>query len=338
MEERAVQKVSGQPNKAQILDRIRGVIFGAACANSLGGSCIGLNYKDIVTSAGISRLRDYAPGLSKSALPNHQAGDVLADTYLALTVAESLIATRGKLDETDLRRRIGTLLEDEKFLKSAPGAPCLATLRRMADATEPFQEGIEAIHANVAARAYPAGCLPGPSKSDEPADVAAKQSSLSQGDKRSLSAAAVVADSVHFFIKGGRLDNEAEVRTYVKREFEIANRYDERFAESWDDVAPDLNYTSPADDLPYSLINVESSVNELVPTAVGIFLIFRHSLEEAVCAAARSGGDTDTVAAIVGALSGAYHGASSIPERWLAGIAERQRLESVAEGLANLWQ
>jgi ADP-ribosylglycohydrolase len=147
----------------------------------------------------------------------------------------------------------------------------------------------------------------------------------------------VVADSVHYFISGGRLDTEDQVRAYVKREFEVANRFDPRFAESWDDVAPDLDYTKPAEDLPYSLVNVESNVNELVPTAVGIFLIFRHSLEEAVCAAARSGGDTDTVAILVGALSGAYHGAANVPERWLKGVAMKEKLEALAQGLANLW-
>ena len=111
----------------------------------------------------------------------------------------------------------------------------------------------------------------------------------------------------------------------------------EGIADYWDDVAPDLDYSTPAEELPYSLINVDSDVNEAVPTAVGIFLIFRHNLEEAVAAAASSGGDTDTVAAIVGALSGAYHGASAIPERWLNGISHRDRLEQVADQLIALW-
>ncbi|HEY9714615.1 MAG TPA: ADP-ribosylglycohydrolase family protein, partial [Chroococcales cyanobacterium] len=91
------------------------------------------------------------------------------------------------------------------------------------------------------------------------------------------------------------------------------------------------------EDLPYSLINVESTVTELVPTAVGIFLIFRHSAEEAIIQAARSGGDTDTVATVVGAISGACHGASKLPERWFEKIGQRERLEAVAQGLIDLW-
>jgi ADP-ribosylglycohydrolase len=337
VEDKTMQKLSPEINKTEIRDRVRGAILGAACANSLGASCIGINYKDIVTTAAISGLRDYTPGLSKSARPDHKPGEILVDALLALSLAESLIANGGKFKAEDLKKRYSVLLENEEFLKASPGAVCLAEMRRMADNLEPFDAGPEALHANAAARAFPAGCLPGPPKTDEAADVAAKQAALTHGDKRSLSAAAVVADSVHFFIAGNRLTNEGEVREYVKREFEVANRFDPRFAESWDDVAPDLDYSQPAEDLPYSLINVESNVNELVPTAVGIFLIFRHSLEEAVCAAARSGGDTDTVSTLVGALSGAYHGASKIPERWLSNLSHKEDFEKIAEAFANLW-
>jgi ADP-ribosylglycohydrolase len=326
-------------NKTDVLDRVRGAILAAACANSLGASCVGVNYKEIIASVGISgsMLRDFSKGLPKSAMPDHRQGDLGADSYLAMTFADSLIASKGRFDAEDLRKRYRVLLEEEYFLKGAPGATCLAGLRRMADKEAPGDEPSEALHANAAARAFPAGCLPGGSKSDDPVTVSAAQAALSNGDKRAQSAAAVVADSVHYFIMGGRMDAENEVRAYVRREFEVANRFDPRFAESWDDVAPDLDYINPAEDLPYSLVNVESNLNELVPTAVGIFLVFRHNLEEAICAAARSGGDTDTVATIVGALSGAYHGASKIPQRWLEGLANKEQLEKIAESLGSLW-
>lgn len=337
MEDRTIEKVSGELTKEHILDRVKGAVLGAACANSLGGSCVGVNYKDIITSAGISRLRDYAPGLSKSLLPDHKPGSILADSLLGIALAKSLLDKKGKFDADDLRARYRVLLEDQNFLTSGPGAVCLSGLRRMVDSLEPQESSSEALHANAAARAVAAGCLPGGKKSDEPVEVAAKQAALSHGDKRAMSAAAVVADSIRYFIEGARLEGEQDVRAYVRREFDVANKFDPRFAESWDDVAPDLDYITPADDLPYSLINVESNVNELVPTAVGIFLIFRHSLEEAICAAARSGGDTDTVSTIVGALSGAYHGASKIPERWLSDLAHKSELEAIAQGLADLW-
>ena len=168
-------------------------------------------------------------------------------------------------------------------------------------------------------------------------ELAAKQALLTHGDPRAAASAAVIADSINYFIRGNRLDTEEEVRKYVAREIEIANRFDERFAEAWDDIAPDLNYAKPAEELPYSLVNVQATVTELVPTAVGIFLIFRHSAEEAICMAARSGYDTDKVSVIVGALSGSYHGIDAIPARWRDKIEQKERIQALSDKITSYW-
>ena len=48
----------------------------------------------------------------------------------------------------------------------------------------------------------------------------------------------------------------------------------------------------------------------------------------------RLGGDTDTVAAMTGAIAGARHGASSIPGSWLEALEEGERGRSYVEQLA----
>ncbi|MBX9770959.1 MAG: ADP-ribosylglycohydrolase family protein [Candidatus Obscuribacterales bacterium] len=326
------------PNKIdeKVADRIRGTILASACANSMGGSCIGLTRRDIIASLGPQGIRDLSPGLLRSHLPGHEPGTILADTYLALSIADSLIAHKGKFDAADLKGRLTGLLESESFLKGAPGAPCLAALRRLADGEEPINDGsLEALHDSAAVRAYVIGCLPDKSSV---VDIAVEQAKLTHADSRVWAAAAVLAESVSGFIAGKRLDDEQGVRDYVKTEFATAEKIDPRFAEYWDDVAPDLDYVHPAHELPYSLVNVESDIQEALPTAVGIFLIFRHNLEEALCNAASAGGDTDTASAIVGALAGAYHGASAIPERWLKQLPERNKLEAAADRIIALWQ
>jgi ADP-ribosylglycohydrolase len=319
----------------KVIDRIRGTILGSACANSLGGSCIGLNRKEIVASTGKGVLRDFSPGLPRSFLPDHQPGQVLADTIMSARLAESLIASGGDLDEEDLKRRLTALLEDDRFLKGAPGSACLSGLRRMADGLEPVADGsAESTHDSGAARAFVIGALP---DRVNVVETAIKQAKLTQGDSRVWAGAAVLAESVSHFIRGERIDDPDRLRSYVHREFEVAARIDPRFAEAWDDVAPDLDYTRPATEVPYSLLNVQAHVNEALPSAVGIFLIFRHSYEDAACAASTSGGDTDTVAAVVGALAGAYHGASAIPAHWLERLSYREHLEKIADDLARLW-
>lgn len=58
------------------------------------------------------------------------------------------------------------------------------------------------------------------------------------------------------------------------------------------------------------------------------------SAEEAVVTAVNRGGDTDTIGAIAGAIAGARFGASSLPNRWLDAIDERDELEQLATALA----
>ena len=48
------------------------------------------------------------------------------------------------------------------------------------------------------------------------------------------------------------------------------------------------------------------------------------------------GGDTDTNAAVAGALLGARFGRSGLPDAWLAKLAAREAIEAEAEALASL--
>ena len=73
-----------------------------------------------------------------------------------------------------------------------------------------------------------------------------------------------------------------------------------------------------------------------VPAAIYSFLTHAASFEEAVVYAISLGGDTDTIGAMCGAISGAYLGVDAIPERWRAKLENREYLEGLAEGLWRL--
>jgi poly(ADP-ribose) glycohydrolase ARH3 len=77
-----------------------------------------------------------------------------------------------------------------------------------------------------------------------------------------------------------------------------------------------------------------------VPTAVYCFLQAPDSFEDAVCHALAVGGDTDSIAAMTGAIAGAYLGSSVIPQRWLnkveTGPRGRDYVATVARRLCAL--
>ena len=56
-------------------------------------------------------------------------------------------------------------------------------------------------------------------------------------------------------------------------------------------------------------------------------------LEDALTRIVNAGGDTDTNAAVAGAVLGARFGASAIPQRWLDCIPERERIEAATQVL-----
>ena len=60
------------------------------------------------------------------------------------------------------------------------------------------------------------------------------------------------------------------------------------------------------------------------------------NLEGALIALVGAGGDTDTNAAVAGAVLGARYGASAIPQRWLECIPQRGRIERLADDLLDL--
>jgi ADP-ribosylglycohydrolase len=77
---------------------------------------------------------------------------------------------------------------------------------------------------------------------------------------------------------------------------------------------------------------VSGYVNHTVPAALYCWARSPHDFTQCVENAALLGGDTDSVAAIAGAISGANLGVEAIPEEWIASLHEWPRtLEWMAE-------
>ena len=79
---------------------------------------------------------------------------------------------------------------------------------------------------------------------------------------------------------------------------------------------------------------VSSRATESVPVAVAAASRAR-CFEEAVTVALRSGGDTDTVGAMAGAIAGARFGAGAIPVKWHRALEDGERGRSHLERLGK---
>jgi poly(ADP-ribose) glycohydrolase ARH3 len=98
----------------------------------------------------------------------------------------------------------------------------------------------------------------------------------------------------------------------------------------------------PAPPLVVAALGNRLTVQECVPAA--LYCVLRHpdNFEKAVSFAVKLGGDADTIAAIAGAVAGAYHGVRAIPARWLDHVENdtrgRSQMAELGEQLFSAWQ
>lgn len=72
----------------------------------------------------------------------------------------------------------------------------------------------------------------------------------------------------------------------------------------------------------YETCGVGMLPTELVPTAMGIVALYGADCAKAVEAAVNMGGDADTLASIVGAVTGALHGIGGFPTEWVMTVED----------------
>jgi ADP-ribosylglycohydrolase len=92
-------------------------------------------------------------------------------------------------------------------------------------------------------------------------------------------------------------------------------------------------------DVIYRLVGTGVATQEAVPAAFAVLAVHPDDPWRACLAAASLGGDCDTVAALVGAISGACHGFTTLPDDAVATLAAANpdlRLAPLAEQLLCL--
>lgn len=93
----------------------------------------------------------------------------------------------------------------------------------------------------------------------------------------------------------------------------------------------------------YDMIGAGVAAAETVPVALGVFLAAKGDPATTIRLATNMGGDCDTIAAIAGAIAGAYAGIEAVPEEWVATVQDVNALnlrESAADlaAIAREWQ
>ncbi len=296
-------------------DRIAGTMFGAAIGDALGSAFEMLPYDTIERHLGSALVLEFEPALRGSLLSGRSRGLPTDDTAMALSVAFALTCGRPLTAElfasrflADLERGRGRFAA--MFWEGGPGGATTQALRRLQAGAAPEANGHPQDGGNGAAmRAHPVGCL---ADRDEVLRVAAIAAKVTHGHPAAIAAAQAVAVLVHDAIAG------APPSTELPKGIE-----DPTFAAAWHRAHRDL--VVRGDRLPVHLRNAAMSGWATVAAAHAISLLYGNDPERAIAAAAASGGDTDTIGCVAGALAGARAGRTQFPQRWISGLSAEAR-------------
>jgi len=305
-------------NKGKLRSKFLGCLLGTAIGDALGAKWEG---------RGMSRSEDIVSLAEK--LEQLIYTD---DTHMAIGVAESLIERNG-FDGEHMAQTFIKNYEAEPWRGYGPGPPRIFRMIRDGEAwysaaNKLYRGG--SFGNGSAMRVAPVGLLYSRNL-EKLREVAYQSSSITHYHELGKEGAALQACAVALALNTPS-DEDIEKEAFLSRfqDFVQNRLYREKLAQ--------IRELLGEQDKAKAVAVLGNGIEALksVPTAIYCFLRQTQSYEDTVIYAISLGGDTDTIAAMAGAISGAYLGIKAIPSEWRAKLENREHIESLAEGLWRL--
>ena len=342
------------------LDRVRGCLLGMAVGDALGAPLEGLGAQQI--RAHYQQVTDYVDGArawKKTPYRWRMPGLYTDDTQQALALCDVLLA-RGRIDADALATIYLDMATPERGYAGAHRGvgrsfrQVLADLRR---GVPPSRTGQASAGIGAAMRIAPLGLYFGDDVDAMHEGVMAA-SLMTHRDVRSLAGALAVAHAVRRLADGAGRDP-----SFLFRVAADAAKAEDRIAAECPDGAV-ASIEAHGRSLSQAIARAEGLLDApreqalaalaeeanrhgaepackratmgfppaCIPACLYLFLT-TDSFEDALIEVVNLGGDADSTGAILGALAGAHFGAEAIPARWLAGLQNREGVETRAIAL-----
>ena len=310
------------PIGAGRLDRAYGAMLGLAIGDALGMPTQMLAYDEVVDRYGV--LDCFHPGP-----PDHPiaaglpAGHVTDDTDQAVIIGRLLVAGGGRIDPYAFVAELRAWQERMVAAGSGDllGPSTRRALERVAAGEDIAAAGRDGTTNGAAMRIAPVGIATTPDPLDRLVDAVAQVSRPTHGSGLAIAGAATVAAAISAGIEGrpfatglelalaaARLgarcgaDGDTDLGSRIRRAIDLVSGIDPEDALALIDAQ----------------VGTSLATEESVPAAFAIASIFPAEPWDAARYAASLGGDSDTIAAMAGAMVGACCGASAFPQDQVA--------------------
>jgi ADP-ribosylglycohydrolase len=302
-------------------DRAAGALYGLAVGDALGMPTESLPRPEIVARYG-PLLEEFQPGApDQPVAPGLPAGTVTDDTEQALLLAHLIIAGKGEIDEEDFARQLLAWEDDMRARGSLSllGPSTKSALSALLAGTPLTETGRNGTTNGAAMRITPVGVATPAGDLDLLLRRVVTASRITHYTGVALAGAAAVAAAVSAGVEGATVPEAVAAAVTAARRAAGLGRWvaaaDVAARIIW---ATGLTAGRPACEVLDQvdvLVGTSLATQESVPAAFAMLAAAPDDPWLAVRLAASAGGDTDTIAAITGAIGGACHGAAAFPER-----------------------
>ena len=302
-------------------DRAAGALYGLAVGDALGMPTESLPRREIVARYG-PLLEEFQPGAPDQPLaPGLPAGTVTDDTEQALLLARLIIGGKGEIDEEDFARQLLAWEEDMRARGSLSllGPSTKRALSALLAGTPLTETGRHGTTNGAAMRVTPVGVATPAGDLDLLLRRVVAASRVTHNTGVALAGAAAVAAAVSAGVAGATVPEAVGAAVTAARRAAGLGRWvaaaDVAARITW---ATRLTTGRPASEVLDQvdvLVGTSLATQESVPAAFAMLAAAPDDPWLAVRLAASAGGDTDTIAAITGAIGGACHGAAAFPEQ-----------------------
>lgn len=278
------------------------------------GCLIGLAIGDAFGDAARDPENQFLYGITMD-FPEKETGST-DDTEFALLTAEILIRTGGKPAPEDVLAawKEHVVVQDELRRGGASEREAAANIRNGIIAPDSGRFNAFSYTDGAAMRAAPAGIVA--SGNIKRAMELARIDAEISHDRDGIWGAQAVAAAVAVAMESGTLDEilhaafqcappDSWFYHSLKRCFDLLDHYDNKLEKAWMPLHQILRCENKA------------AVPEAVTSALAIFRLTDGNFEKGILYSGNFGRDSDTIGAVVGAISGALHGLKAIPRDWV---------------------
>ncbi len=309
-----------------MIDKFQAVLLGYAIGDALAAPI-----EDVIRdpAMGHQRVTEYVKAMPSHPIAHLEPGQYSDETQVMLIVAESLVEKRG-FSVDDLTQRFIDWYQMQKLRTSwrFPGNTMMKACRKLASGIPWTQAGFPSAGVIASARTVPIALAmwrsPGMLK-----DALDKSCRITHTDPRAVAGAIVLATVIRMGLESSEPAPDVIVNAAIERAQAFAPEIVKRLK-----TMRDALRAEPAAAM--HQIGVSGFAMEAVPAALYWFLRHPRKFDEMIVGVANVGGDSDAIAAMAGAMFGAYNGLASIPDRWTKKLEGAARIRQLGCDLYRL--